>query len=272
MTAAEHILEKALLPTHLNAREIREQVARDIRRRSLWTARCAERAFLEPLQEACADVAGGKINNALFREKMRGVLDALGYDPVRGGWVDDPFNDGEPVAGLSNLRSARRLDLIADTQRLKAASAARLASQTPSVLALWPAWRLERYATRTAERDWPERWQAAADEVDWEGVAASGLVALKGSPIWQALGDGAGGYTDATGDATPPFAYNSGMDWTDVDRDECEALGLNPGDAVAEDAGLSPDERDIRRAREKYGDAFVDELLAEFDELEKGDA
>jgi hypothetical protein len=270
MSPAEQILSKALLPTHLNSREAREQIVVDSRRRSLWTARCIERDFLKEMQTAVADVAGGHINNADFRERLRGVLDTLGYDPERGGWVDDPFNDGEPVAGLQNLRSIRRLNLIADTQRTKAASVARLNLQTPSVLADFPAWRLTRYETRAAERDWGARWWNAAVSVDWEGVAPGGreMVALKGSPIWQALGDGAGGYTDALGDAMPPFAFNSGMDFDDVDREESEALGLNPYDAVSEEASLWPNDDEIANARKKFDDGFVDELLTELEDLE----
>ena len=52
------------------------------------------------------------------------------------------------------------------------------------------------------------------------------MVALKSSGIWEALGDGAGGYDDTLGNPYPPFAFNSGM-WTqDVSRADCESLGL----------------------------------------------
>ena len=52
------------------------------------------------------------------------------------------------------------------------------------------------------------------------------LVALKNSPIWQALGDGVGGYNDTLGNPYPPFAFDSGMAWVGVDRSECIKLGL----------------------------------------------
>ena len=268
MPTAESILKKALLPTHLGSAEIRAEIARDVRRRSLWTARCQQMDFLKAMREGCAEFSSGRINNADFREKMRAVLDRLGYDPERGGWVDDPHNDGGPVTGIQSLRSARRLNLIADTQRTKAAGVARLKLQTPSVLADFPADRLVRYETRVAERDWGARWLNAAEAVDWEGVAPGGRewVALKGSPIWQALGDGAGGYTDGTGDALPPFAFNSGMDLDDVERDECVALGLNPDNAASEEASLWPNDLETENAREKFGDDFVDELLAELED------
>jgi len=269
MTPAEEILAKSLLRTHFNSAEIRTQIAAEIRRRSVFTARCAQEDFLMGVREAAAEVAGGRINNADFRERMRGALDALGYDPKRGGWLDDPNNDGAPVTGLQNLRSARRLNLIANTQADMAASVARLNAETDGTLFAFPAWRLARYETRAAERKWLERWWNAAEAVDWEGVAPGGeMVALKGSPIWQALGDGEGGYGDTLGNPYPPFAFNSGMDWNPVSRAECAQLGLDPDDGEPVDASLAPSDADIRRAREKYGDDFVDGLLKD---LEKYD-
>lgn len=81
--------------------------------------------------------------------------------------------------------------------------------------------------------DWPSRWAAAGDEagdddwLPWDGDSQDGRgVALKSSGIWQALGDGAGGYDDTLGNPFPPFAFNSGFDVDGVDRAEAESLGL----------------------------------------------
>jgi hypothetical protein len=53
------------------------------------------------------------------------------------------------------------------------------------------------------------------------------MVARKDSGVWQALGDGAGGYdSDALHNPYPPFAFNSGMDVQDVDRQDAVELGL----------------------------------------------
>ena len=80
------------------------------------------------------------------------------------------------------------------------------------------------------------------------------MVALKSSPIWQALGDGAGGYRDTLGNPYPPFAYNSGLDWSDVDAEECAELGLSTDDARSPGkADLSPGEREIADAVQKLG-------------------
>ena len=67
------------------------------------------------------------------------------------------------------------------------------------------------------------------------------MMALVGSPVWQALGDGAGGYNDTLGNDFPPFAWRSGMQRRQVPRDECEAVGLIDPD---EDAPV-PAEPDV---------------------------
>ena len=59
------------------------------------------------------------------------------------------------------------------------------------------------------------------------------MIALKSSPIWAALGAGAGGFRDTLGNPYPPFAYGSGLDWDDVERERCEELGLiGPGEVA----------------------------------------
>jgi hypothetical protein len=262
---AQTILEKVLLPTHLDTAGIRAQYAADARRRAFFTARCAEEDFLMPCREACAEFAEGRIGAGDFVKDMRDVLDKLGYDPEKGGWVDD----GEPVSGLKNLYSEERLKLIANTQSRMAASVGRLDAETEGTRRAWPAWLLRRFGTRKASRAWQERWEAAADYVDWEGVAQDEMIALKSSPIWQALGDGAGGYEDTLENPYPPFAFNSGMDWEDVSREVCAELGLRDdnGGIIAPD--LAPSEADWARAREKYGDEFVNGLEAALGDLDE---
>ena len=103
-------------------------------------------------------------------------------------------------------------------------------------------------------QDWPERWTAAGEAVGWEGASRGAWVALKSSPIWQALGDGAGGFRDTLGNPYPPFAYGSGMGWEDVDAEECEELGLSTDGAEApRTASLSPGEQEIADAVKRLG-------------------
>jgi hypothetical protein len=53
------------------------------------------------------------------------------------------------------------------------------------------------------------------------------MVAAKNSPIWQFLGSA---WDDSLGNPYPPFAFNSGMDWLEVERDEAVALGVVDSD------------------------------------------
>ena len=147
--------------------------------------------------------------------------------------VDD-FNAGK--ANLAEIReraaavfaaSEARLDFVMKTQRRMAQSLGQLAAQTPGVLKAFPAWRLIRRGTRHVPRDdWDRRWIAAGAETGWQGACREDYVALKDSPIWAALGQGAGGFRDAIGNPFPPFAFGSGMGWVAVARDEAKELGL----------------------------------------------
>ena len=113
--------------------------------------------------------------------------------------------------------------------------------------------------------DWPQRWEAAARAVGFEGVSRDygRMVALKGSPVWQALGEGAGGFRDTLLNPYPPLAFNSGMGWEDVAREECDELGLDLDDASMPDTpSLAPDREELARAADKWG--------FDYDEIAKG--
>ncbi len=122
----------------------------------------------------------------------------------------------------------------------------------PAALELFPAMELRRVYPRVvprgSEKDpagpenaWDDddgRWPAACEEAGDDDARkvfddTGRMVALKSSGVWQALGDGAGGYDDTLGSPFSPFAFNSGMDTDEVGRDECEDLGLlDEGDEV----------------------------------------
>lgn len=116
-------------------------------------------------------------------------------------------------------------------------------ANNPESLPSWPAQELVRFEERAKPRNWDgkgterpgspfgTRWMLAAQTAGDPDAArildATGrMVALKSSGIWQALGDGAGGYTDTLGSPYPPFAFNSGMWVQDVSREEAVDLGL----------------------------------------------
>jgi phage FluMu protein Com len=95
----------------------------------------------------------------------------------------------------------------------------------------FPALQFHRVYSRKTSRDWPARWiaaaQASCDSKAEQIFQATGkMIALKSSGIWQALGDGVGGYEDALGNPFAPFAFDSGFDVDEVPRSKCEKIGL----------------------------------------------
>lgn len=117
------------------------------------------------------------------------------------------------------------------------------------VVEAYPGWELLRIYDRDVPRgfmrgpkgglipvpgdDWESRWRAAGGE-----LIDGRMVALKNDPIWQALGDGVGGYTDTLGNPFPPFAFNSGYDVNNIGRAECIELGLLEEGEVAQPASM----------------------------------
>ena len=236
MTPAEKIERiKSLLPTTLGSAEIRDRIAADILARSVSSARMASEIYLDEIRDVCAEVVAGRLSTAQARERLLRTLEAMGHSP-------------QDEGGLENPASLRRLNLIVDTQADMAASVARILSQTPGTLEDFPAWELARFEGRRQPRkDWRARWTLAGQSVGWAGALpmtpGGRMVALKSSPIWQALGDGAGGFRDTLGNPYPPFAFSSGMDWLDVDREDAERLGLKiPASQKLEVPGFSPEE------------------------------
>ena len=252
-TPAEEILAKAVLPTGLDTEGIRLTVPAEIRRRSFFSARTAEAEYLAKARQVCADVAAGKIGSGEARFRLERFLEQIGYQGAPGSDSGD----------ITDIGSIARLDLIIDTQRDMAHSVAMIDAQTDANLSEFPAWRLVRYGERDEPRDWNARWNEAARQVNWEGVARNGdFVALKSSPIWEAIGAGAGNHKDTLGNPFPPFAFNSGMDWESVDRDECEAIGLAPDGKKPRRKSLEPVPADVKRAQKQLGPGWADKLDA----------
>ena len=271
MTAAEIERLKDLLPTSLGSAEIREQIAADILRRSVFSAKMEFARYLAEVREVAALMLVGKIERGEGERWLLRVLAALGH-----GELESRVRVGErktttlqlktptPTHPLTDPTSERRLKLVLDTQCQMAKSVAQLAQQTEAVVSHFPGWELCRVGERRLPRkDWLSRWNSAGNAVGWEGavkgpiygdVTAYGFLALKSSPIWAALGAGAGGFRDAIGNPFPPFCFGSGMDWLDADRATCERHGLSVPDAQAlPRASLSPAEREIREAAEAVG-------------------
>ena len=257
---------REVFETDLGSAELKG-FSRELLNRSIFSARVTNAEFLSEVATAVDDILAGRTNMAQGRWVLQRKLKQLGYDPMLG-FPGDMANIPPAEAGsLQDLSSTQRLDLIIETNvRMASNYAQHLAGNTPYALHAYPAWELVRRFVRDVPRGspesksigWPQRWADAAEAVNDEGVlervrAVPDMVALKDSPIWQALGDGAGDYTDTLGNPYPPFAFRSGMAWQPVRRDRCVSLGLISGDESPRrtDAQLSPGEREVRAAFEK---------------------
>ena len=91
------------------------------------------------------------------------------------------------------------------------------------------------------------------------------MAALKASPIWRELGNGAGGYRDTLGNPYPPFAFGSGLDWTPVGREEALAMDLHGDGKAPPKPTLTPGRKEIADALDRLGPDFAKDLM---DELE----
>jgi hypothetical protein len=133
--------------------------------------------------------------------------------------------------GVGDLTSDKRLDLILKTNVDSARGFAQFL-KAQAYLDKVPAMEVVRYQDRPEPRDWEARWMQAA-QGSGDGRAGACLqqygrmVAAKNSPIWQFLGSS---WDDSLGNPYPPFAFNSGMDWLEVERDDAVALGVVDAD------------------------------------------
>ena len=216
-SVAEIIGLKTPTPTALDTAGIRSQWSQRLREQALFSARMTLQGYLDRVQTVLMQVADGTLDTSAARLALTDTLAQLGYAP-------EPGTEGT----LNHARTLARLHLGLDTNQKTAASLARLAeSEDPQIAALFPAWELLSTGYRKNHRtDWPQRWKAAGERVAWRGASRTKMVALKSSPIWQALGDGAGGFRDTLGNPYPPFAFGSSYAWVHVDRIEARELGL----------------------------------------------
>lgn len=221
--------------TRLSSGELRDAWNERIRAEALYSARTTSKAYVEMLKRKLLAVASRETNPQLAERSLQQCLDALGYTP-QAGFPDD--NGRVPPAvpkTMSDLSASHRIQLILETNIKKARSMGQMAAgESPVFLRTNPAWRLERTGARKKPRgDWKRRWEAAGASVGWQGAAKRSLVALKDSPIWDALGRGVGGFGDTLGSPFPPFAFGSGMAWTNVSRREwvriCQSEGMDTG-------------------------------------------
>ena len=249
--ALAHLAQKRLMPTRLGSAEL-AQVSAAIKRRAMFSARTTIEGLLDRYKQgvesilnpqqvlregATQTVTEGETGTTL-RAFIKDYLRQISYAP-------EPGKEGT----IQDLSSDARINLVVKTNAELAQGAGNyIVAHDPDIADGWPAQELYRQEQRETPRNWdgtnPEgdknltgfgsRWmqaaQASGDAAAARVMEETGkLIALKSSPIWQALGD----FPDGLGNPFPPFAFNSGMWVRDVTRQEAVALGLIAADEEA---------------------------------------
>lgn len=226
------ILDKNVFPTGLKSDAIRMWWSKELRERSLFSARTTSESYLERVKELLADYQnqlgktedGQDISQGLQRTRMLMLekLDELG--------LVERDEEGNVVQGkMTNLGSAMRLNLIIKTNTALAHSMKqKLTAQDPLQKIIRPFFELVRNESRKQPRNWYDRWIDCANTVGWEGVVkgTTRMIARTDSPIWSALGNK---YSDSIGTDMPPFCFGSGMGWKSITAKEIKDLGLEVG-------------------------------------------
>ena len=235
MTAAEKILRKALVGSDIASREW-NSIQAGFRDRAFFSSQVAELQFLEAFRTGSAAHAAGAADISKIRMALRDFLQKAGHE-----------TPDELKGTIKDLYSKARLDVILKTNVATARGFVRYANgMSPGAFAAFPAQKLLRIRQRKQGRAWDARWKAAGDSVGWKGATPDfgTRTALKDSPIWQALGDGAGGYRDGLGNPFPPFAWGSGVGVVNVSRKETIELGLISDEELREKTAEMEKQRD----------------------------
>lgn len=228
--------ERAPRPTPMSSAELRG-LGRDVWRRSVMSARTTNAAYLAEVAEVLDDLISGKIEMPTAKMRLYFKLKELGYDPEVGFPEDMGKVPPAQRGSLRDLSSQKRLKLVLETNRQIASGYGRMVDGNRDyALYTWPAWELVRIYDRDVPRGspdshsigWAYRWRDAGGKF-YEGGR---MIARKDDPVWQALGDGSGGYEDTLGNPYPPFAFRSGFGWKAVEREECLRLGIITGEEM----------------------------------------
>jgi hypothetical protein len=217
--ALQSLRARTILPTNLSSAEL-TQLAADVRQKSLFSARTTNAGYLEEVRGKIDALLSGETNEATARAQLQDVLDRLSYAPETGFPGEDavpPAQQGE----LRDLSSDKRIRLVLETNLRQAANFG-FQRQGQDDLARWqfPAYELIRLEPREEERDWQERFVRAGGEL-YDGR----MIALKDADVWSQLGN-SGLFDDGLDTTYPPYAFNSGMGWREVSREDAIALGV----------------------------------------------
>lgn len=159
------------------------------------------------LAEVMDPYLAGRINDADARLKLIELLNALGHMPTAG--------------SMEAVTMCERLQLFLDHHfHLVFGARKKTEGEAPYRAWSYPAWELIRIRQAATDDGWLNRFERAGGRLR-EGR----MVAIKGDPVWAILGSSQF-FTDALDIDHPPFSFNSGMGWRDVERDECIVLGV----------------------------------------------
>lgn len=229
--------DRGVMPTNFSTDEIRELDA-ELRARSVFTARGTSALFASEIKRVVEEILAGDISQPEARAQLGEVLDALGYTPEAGFAGTEAGQVPPAVRGsLRDLRSFRRLDLIIRTQiDLMRGAGQQMRGHDPERLDAFPCWELVRRQRVRVPREWEGRWTFAGGTL-YDGR----MIAPKGDPVWGEIGSSLN-FDDSLDVDHPPFAFNSGMGWSEVGRMEALDLGVTATDGTSIDEFLSPDE------------------------------
>ena len=270
---------REVFTTDLSSREI-IGFSKELRMRSVFSARVTNADYLQEIADTVDGLLSGKFGMAEARFRLFKKLKQLGYDPAVG-FPDDMAAIPPAERGtLQDLSSDARITLVLETNMRIAANYGRMVEgNSPYARYAYPAWELVRLYQRHTPRGTPEshtagweaRWRDAGDSVNWEGAVTQPMAALKDSPIWQALGDGAGGYDDTLSNPFPPFAFNSGLAWRAVDRKDCVLFGLITGEETPGEmeGSLLPGADEINEVFARLSPDLRDELDREISDYNR---
>lgn len=208
MKPSDIILRKALVAANIPSKDW-STIHASLRNRAFFMSRVTEQKLLYAARQGVASILdGAKDKSELRRDLRKMISDGMRpTDPKLRGTIQDIF-------------TKQRLDTMIDTNVRQAKGYANhLQATKPGALKAFPGYELIRVRQSRQPRDWQTRWNKAAREVGFEGVARNGaMIALKTSPIWVKL--------SVFGNPFPPFDWGSGMGLDDVERERCKALGL----------------------------------------------
>ncbi len=216
---------RALLPTNLSFLEM-SRIKPQNRKRALWSARTANAAYLQDLQDILDKVIrptqddAGTTKGMSTADARLAAKDAL----EKSGYLPKPGEEGT----IKDLSSDQRINLIIETQVQMATGYGNWQQgQSRLILDQFPAQELYRASNRVEPRDWPTIWAESGGRfIDGR------MIARKDDDIWTRI--------SRFGTPYPPFDFNSGMDVRDIDREFSEQNGL-----IQSWEEIIPEQRDL---------------------------